>query len=563
MPLLRNLLYRFMQAATEPMVWRVERFKKACENPESIQTELLMRILARQADTGFGEDHGFRSVRTIADYRKQVAVAPYERLAPYIERMKAGDTRALIADDRLLLFALTSGTTAARKFIPITTRYLEAYRRGWSMWGIRAFRDHRARRLGLRPILQMAGDPDEFRTPAGTPCGNLSGFTATAQKRMVRKLYCVPPIVGAISDPLARYYCALRFSVPLNVSLFLSANPSTMLLLARTLEQNAQKLIQDIHNGTLRSDLDLPQEIRAALSTRLKPNPVKARELQAIADAHGTLLPKHVWPSSVTLMGTWTGGSMGPYLRQVPHYFGDIPVRDLGLLASEGRMTIPFENNTASGVLDIASHYFEFIPEHEEGSTNPTVLGAHELAIGSSYFIVPTTAAGLYRYHISDLVRVTGFLGKTPMVEFLGKGHRFANLTGEKLSEHHVTQAMEEATRSTGTAVRAYSVAPIWHDVQPYYGLFIEEADAENVAAIQHFLQVFDAALVKWNTEYDAKRSGGRLGAMRAEVLPNGTWAQWDRERLQRTGGSPEQYKRPCLIGDLQFRASMPVLREI
>ena len=29
------------------------------------------------------------------------------------------------------------------------------------------------------------------------------------------------------------------------------------------------------------------------------------------------------------------------------------------------------------------------------------------------------------------------------------------------------------------------------------------------------------------------------------------------------TGGSPEQYKHPCLIGDLAFRGSVPVVREV
>ena len=45
-------------------------------------------------------------------------------------------------------------------------------------------------------------------------------------------------------------------------------------------------------------------------------------------------------------------------------------------------------------------------------------------------------------------------------------------------------------------------------------------------------------------------------------IVPTGTWAKWDRERLAQTGGSPEQYKHPCLIGDMKFRESMTVLRE-
>ena len=254
---------------------------------------------------------------------------------------------------------------------------------------------------------------------------------------------------------------------------------------------------------------------------------------------------------------------MGPYLRQLPQYYGEPPIHDLGLLASEGRFTIPLSGGTASGVLDIWSHYFEFIPEGEIDSPKPTVLGAHELREGGSYFILPTTAYGLYRYHISDLVRVTGFHGRTPLVEFLGKGHRFANLTGEKLSEYHVTKAMDAVAWRVPQPVTAYSVAPVWDDRQPYYALFLEEPDAADEVRLKHFLAEFDAQLGAENVEYAAKRESGRLGAMRAAILPAGAWATWDRDRLAQTGGSPEQYKHPCLIGDLKFRDTMSVVREV
>ena len=191
------------------------------------------------------------------------------------------------------------------------------------------------------------------------------------------------------------------------------------------------------------------------------------------------------------------------------------------------------------------------------------MLGAHELREGASYYILPTTAYGLYRYHISDLVRVTGFLGRTPLVEFLGKGHRFANLTGEKLSEYHVTQAMDAVARRVPQPVTAYSVAPVWDDEQPYYALFLEEPDAADEAGLQRFLKEFDRNSESENIEYAAKRESGRLGALRAAMIPAGAWATWDRDRLAKTGGSPEQYKHPCLIGDLKFRETMSVVREI
>jgi len=403
----------------------------------------------------------------------------------------------------------------------------------------------------LRPILQLCGDADEYRSEAGIPCGNLSGFTAQVQKRLMRWMYCVPPATGKVKDAHARTYVAVRSALPKRVGMLMSANPSTLVNLARFMDREKEALIRDVADGTLNPKLALPAEIRAAISKKLRPNKERAAELEGFVRQAGVLLPKDVWPPDRLLIGCWTGGSVGPYLRQLQRFYGEAPIRDLGLLASEGRMSIPVEDGTPAGVLDVTTHYFEFIPEAEIDRPSPTVLGAHEVEAGKDYYIVPTTKAGLYRYHISDLVRVTGFFHQTPLFEFLGKGSRFANLTGEKLSEHHVTQAVDRVTAATGQPLTAYALAPCWDDAQPHYGLFLEEPDAADAARLRRFLTMIDLALGEQNIEYEAKRTSGRLGPVRAHVLPAGFWAQWDRERVARTGGSPEQYKHPCLIGEV------------
>ena len=562
MSLKRYLLVRFGRLITLPVRRKLRHFEAACENPEAVQTALLLSIIRKQTATGFGRDHRFDTIRSVADFRHNIPIAPYEAIAPYIERVQQGDIRALLADRRVHMFALTSGTTASRKLIPVTDSYLSAYKRGWNMWGVKMYRDHRGRKIAMRPIVQLGGDPEEFRTPAGIPCGNLSGYTAMVQKRLIKWMYAVPYVTGKIKDAKARYYVALRFSIGRNVSQFMAANPSTLVQLARTLDHEKDHLLRDLRDGTLRSDLDIPGDVRAYLTPRAKQNTKRANELIAIAEKAGRLFPKDVWPPETIIINTWTGGSMGPYLRQLPQFYGEPPVRDLGLLASEGRMTIPFENSTPSGVLDIWSHYFEFVPESEIDSPQPTALGAHELREGGTYYIVPTTSYGLYRYHISDLVRVTGFLGRTPKVEFLGKGHRFANLTGEKLSEHHVTRAVDAVSKRVHQPITAYSIAPVWDDERPYYSIFLEEHDAADEAVLKRFLGELDSQLGTENIEYAAKRES-RLGSLRAAIVPNGFWSKWDRERLATTGGSPEQYKHPCLIGDVAFRGSVPVVLEI
>ena len=544
-----------------PVRRQLNAFDLATQRPREVQEALLRRILGYHADTDFGRRHHFADVHSLTEFRRNVPVAGYEYVEPYMERVRRGEFDALLADKVVHMFALTSGTTAARKYIPVTPQYLANYRRGWNIWGLKVFRDHPD--VKLRPIVQLSGDWDEHRTEADIPCGAVTGLTATSQKRIIRFLYCVPPCTGRIKDAAAKYYAALRLSLPRKVAMIIAANPSTLINMARLGDLEKESLIRDLHDGTLNPRLDIPADVRAALhKTIRRKRPERARELEAIVQRTGTLYPRDYWPQ-YCLLGNWTGGSMGAYLRHYPRYYGACPVRDVGLIASEGRMTLPFADGTPSGILDITSHFFEFMPEGEAGSTQPVTVAAHEVEEGKTYYILPTTAYGLYRYHISDLVRVTGFHNATPLVEFLSKGSHFANLTGEKLSEYHVTHAMQAALRELDVTLTSYSLAPCWDDELPYYGLFVERGDLANLEQGSNLTQVLDRHLQVLNVEYASKRDTRRLGDIRLELLPAGAWQQWDRQRLQRSGGSMEQYKHPCLIGDSGFRATMPVEEEL
>src|SRR5262245_49221285 len=240
---------------------RLWTFNAACRRPRAVQDALLQSILATHADTAFGRDHRFRDIRSAADFRRHLPVAPYDYFEPYLARVRRGELDALLADDRVLMFALTSGTTAARKTIPVTPRYLADYRRGWNRWGLRALLDHQ--RISCAPILQLAGDPEEFRTEAGIPCGSLSGLTVKVQHRYIRFLYCLPAAASAIKDSLAKYYVALRLSLGRPVGMILAANPSTLAALARTLNDEKESLLRDLRDGTLNANLQLPETVRA------------------------------------------------------------------------------------------------------------------------------------------------------------------------------------------------------------------------------------------------------------------------------------------------------------
>ena len=153
---------------------------------------------------------------------------------------------------------------------------------------------------------------------------------------------------------------------------------------------------------------------------------------------------------------------MRAYLRGYPEFFGDKPVRDVGLIASEGRMTIPIEDGTPAGILDIRHHYFEFIPEDQGDRDTPETVEATDLVEGRNYSSCSRPRAAFIAITSHDLVRCVGFHGHAPLIEFLNKGSHFSSLTGEKLSEHQVIAAVEEAQQKVGLQLRSYLLLPSW-----------------------------------------------------------------------------------------------------
>ncbi len=426
----------------QPVVNRARRLARAFLDQTlhvpAVQRQLLLDQIARNADSQFGRDHHFREIRTPDDFRRQVPVSDYDRHEPYIDRVRQGDIQALFgAGTRVLMFAMTSGTTSRPKTIPVTNRALQDYREGWTIWGIQAFDAHpEILRWGLQPILQIASDWRESFTAAGTPCGAITGLTASMQNPLVRSVYCMPVCGSRIKDIESKYYVALRCSVHRNLGTIIAANPSTILAVVRLGDREKETLIRDLHDGTIAAKWQIPHEVRRALRFRASiRRKAVARRLEQIVARTGRLLPKDYW-ADIQFLSNWMGGTMKAYLRGFPEFFGDKPVRDVGLIASEGRMTIPVEDGTPAGILDIRHHYFEFVPEDQGDRDTPETVEAAGLVEGKNYYIVLTTAGGLYRYNIHDLVHCVGFHGRAPVIEFLNKGSHFSSLSGEKLSEH-------------------------------------------------------------------------------------------------------------------------------
>lgn len=517
-------------------------FLSAHNRTAEVQHRLLTELLARHSETAFGRDHGFGAIRSYEEFRRAVPVRNYEQLRPYVRRVLGGETTALLPDgENLLMFALTSGTTGEPKHIPVTRRFADEMRRGWNIWGLAALRDHPDG--WLRPILQISSPMCETTSPTGLPCGAVSGLLTRNQKRIVRRMYVVPPPVTAMSNPQTKYYTILRCGAGRDVSMITTANPSSTISMIQAGQAHAERLIRDVADGTTRPPGGLAKEIESSL--RFRPNRVLARRMEAGLREDGLLLPRHFW--NVNLLANWTGGTLKLYLPRLRELFGDVPVRDIGLLASEGRFSIPLASGTPAGVAEITGNFLEFIPADQRRAESPDTLRAHEVQPGGEYFLVVTNWSGLWRYDLDDRIRVVDMLARSPVIEFLSRGLHTANITGEKITEHQVVEAMRIAAGRAGAAVERFVLQGRFAQT-PYYELCLDTGDGVEPDLLAERM---DRALGELNIEYQAKRKSKRLGAIRAAPLPPGTLTRAENEKIRTRRGRSEQYKHQYLMTEI------------
>lgn len=526
--------------------WKHDRaFELAAARPDRAQAAALRDLLDRNARTAFGRAHGFGAIRTAAEYGRAVPLRDYEGVRPYVQRTVAGEPAVLTAD-RVVAFATTSGTTGEPKLVPVTASSLGRMSALVRLWMLRAYRDHPALFDGA--LLTVVSPAIEGRTPAGLPCGAMSGLLQRRLPSVIQAAQAVPYAVHLITDCEARAQVLLRLALARPVSVIGTPNPTTLLRLAAVARRNADTFLRAIHDGALGTAWPAIHEERGwdarasrrAIEAALRPDPARARALAVAARRRGVLSLEDAWPG-LTLIGCWLGGHAGRHAARLAADYGPVPLRDLGLVASEGRVTLPLADGSADGVLTLDAGFYEFLPEESMDATAPPVLLAHELEVGRRYGVVLSSANGLYRYDLNDVVEVRGVYRQTPVLAFVRKGRDMASITGEKLHLNHVQAAVREAERLTAVEIWQYRLIP---DVDAWrYDLLVEpNGPGLDEIGAEAFLRAVDDALGRVNKEYVAKRRSHRLTMPRLCVMRTG-WAERQCRREFARGRREGQHK--------------------
>lgn len=432
------------------------RFRAALADPEGTQRAILLRYLRENAETAFGRQHRFSVIRTVREFQERVPLATYPDFAPWIDRAASGELNVLTRSPVRTL-ELTSGSSSAAKRIPYTAAMQREIRRAVAPWVFDLYKDRPRLAMGCAywSITPVAMEEERSAGLVKVGFEEDSEYLGGFWKRLVDSTLAVPGSVRFAPDVDSFRYATLRHLLRRRDLTVISVwHPSFLTLLMGALPRFWDDLVRD--SGW-------------------------APELRGIDPGDLT----RIWPR-LGLISCWGDGHAALHLEEVRRAFPGVEIQPKGLLATEGFVTIPFQG---AWPVAIRSHFFEFL--EEDG--RPRL--AHEIEKGGVYSVVLTTGGGLYRYRLEDRVEVTGFVGRTPSLRFLGKEGHVSDLCGEKLHESFVAGALERAFRRMGTTPRFALLAPE-EGAPPGYVLYLEapplpaglaEVVEEELAANPHY----------------------------------------------------------------------------
>ena len=509
---------------------RFARLLAAAKSPVEAQQKVLDDILASGAGTAFGERHGFAAIRNLADYRRAVPVQTYEDLREDIEAQESTGERRLTRE-RPIYYNRTSGTVAAPKNIPVTATGLKRIQ-GYQQLGAYSF----SRWPGLfgGKMFAVSGAAVEGHMPGGTPFGSASGLLYQKQPRLLRARYVLPAGLSAIEDYAQRYLAMAVFGIAEpRVTCAATPNSSTLIRLLDVVNQDPDNVLRLVADGRL------PDGVLAKTAPAPRPHPRRAAELRAVLDTAGELTYADIWPNLAGIV-TWTGGSCGIAIRTLaPTLPANCAIIELGYLASEvhGTVNVDPHRNVCLPTLD--QTIFEFVPrERWEAGDRAEVIGLAELEDGRDYYVIVTTADGLYRYDMNDIVRVTGRIHDTPTLAFVQKGKGVTSITGEKLHESQVLDAVCSALEDR--RIESSFFIALADPEAAGYSLYVEaRRDGASDPALAGLV---DARLGSANIEYQGKRASDRLKPMRVVWLKRGTGEAY-RVRRVAEGQRDAQFK--------------------
>jgi hypothetical protein len=545
-PLSKALSYSFVKVTK----FSEMKFNKDTENAFSRNSEVLKKILHRNSETEVGKRYDFSNIHSIDEYKKKVPLSTYKDYEDYIQRMCEGEKNVLVSE-KVKFYGLSSGTTGKQKYIPATKSSLSAMSEVMGILVQRILYNNFKSSWSYGKGLSLTDMVVRGHTKSGTPiCAGTAGGMRSI-KWMIPMIWTTPLEVMNMGKEIDILYLHLLFALRERSLMYINGIfISSVLDMFRHLESHSKELVNDIRRGTISRNIGLSESDRKKLFKKLSPDAGRADFLEEEFKKGFEGIARRIWPKLIYIASV-TGANFSIYDDKVAEYSGNIPVYSSVYSATEAAVGINRHINLQRYVVLSRVAFFEFIPVQNADEAQPATKNINQLQVGSSYEIVATNQAGLYRYRIGDVIKVVGFYNQSPEVEFLYRRNQLLNMVSEKTTEEHALNALSRSFKSFGSSFLDYTVMPD-NSISPGRYVFYIESKKPLYSSLYSLSNIVDKELCKANISYGRHRSKGRLAQAQVKLVKEGTFASIKKLRTDK-GVSKNQFKMPRVVSDKEI----------
>ncbi|CAJ1956856.1 unnamed protein product [Sphenostylis stenocarpa] len=438
-------------------------------NADDVQKKVLCEILSLNANVEYLRRHGLNGQTECDTFKKLLPVITYEDVQPDINRIANGDTSPILTSKPVTEFLTSSGTSGGERklmptieeelgrrcmlyslLMPIMSQFVPDLEKGKGMYLM--FIKCESKTPGgivARPVLTSYYKSPYFRDRPYDPYTNYTSPNETvlcpdSYQSMYSQLLC----------GLCQNKEVLRVGA-IFASGFIRA--------IRFLEKHWTLLCNDIRTGTV-NPLISDTSVREAVMRILKADP-KLADLIHKECSKGSWqgIITRLWPNT-KYVDVIVTGTMAQYIPTLDYYSNGLPLVCTMYASSECYFGVNLnplcKPSQVSYTLIPTMCYYEFLPVNRTNDLavpsrpSPTSLSQTQhqelvelvdVKLGQEYELVVTTHAGLYRYRVGDILRVTGFKNKAPQFSFVCRKNVVLSIDSDKTDEVELQNAMKNA----------------------------------------------------------------------------------------------------------------------
>ncbi|XP_028807649.1 indole-3-acetic acid-amido synthetase GH3.6-like [Neltuma alba] len=437
----------------------LEFIEDVTSNADQVQSNVLAEILSRNANVEYLQRYGLNGATDRDTFKKLLPVVSYEDIEPDITRIANGDTSPILCSKPVSEFLTSSGTSGGERklmptieeelgrrsllyslLMPVMSQSVPGLEKGKGMYFL--FIKSEAKTPGglvARPVLTSYYKSSYFKDRPYDPYTNYTSPNET--------VLCSDSYQSMYSQLL----CGLcqRHDVVRVGAVFASG----FIRAIRFLEKHWALLASDIRTGTINPQIT-DTSVQGSVMEILKPDPELADFIESeCRKSSWQGIITRLWPNT-KYVDVIVTGTMSQYIPTLDYYSNGLPLVCTMYASSECYFGVNLnplcKPSEVSYTLIPNMCYFEFLPvNRSNGAVNDKdqkeLVELVDVKVGQEYELVVTTYAGLYRYRVGDILRVSGFKNKAPQFHFVCRKNVVLSIDSDKTDEVELQNAMKNA----------------------------------------------------------------------------------------------------------------------